>query len=141
MVRGEQINTLFLFYRIYRLGTKVISTDQPVEYALASWSVGKLLKGEYLEIEDFVRIAPIGGVGVLFRLGNKEFYEENIALADPSLFNIFTVKFIYGSPDPCLAEPGDLVLTKSLTRKLTYAIQWFCFNDKPLGNLPRCGFF
>jgi putative ABC transport system permease protein len=79
--------------------------------------VGKLLKDEYPEIEDFVRIAPIRGVGVLFKLGNKEFYEEHIALADPSLFNIFTFKFIYGSPDSCLAEPGDLVLTKSLARK------------------------
>ena len=39
--------------RIYRIGSKVISTEQPAEYAQASWSVGKLLKDEYPEIEDF----------------------------------------------------------------------------------------
>ena len=29
--------------RIYRIGINVISTDQPAEYALASWSIGNLL--------------------------------------------------------------------------------------------------
>ena len=115
---------------IYRIGIKVISTDQPAEYAQSSWSVGKLLKDEYPEIEDFVRIAPIGGVGILFQLGNKEFYEKDIALADPSLFKIFTFKFMFGSPDSCLEEPGDIVLTKSLARK-------YFGNTNPIGKVIR----
>jgi putative ABC transport system permease protein len=101
--------------RIYRIGIGVISTDQPAEYAQASWSVGKLLKDEYPEIEDFVRIEPLSGI--LFRFGDKKFYEDHIALADPSIFKIFTFNFIYGNPDTCLDEPGNLVLTEALARK------------------------
>jgi putative ABC transport system permease protein len=101
--------------RIYRIGISVISTDQPAEYAQASWSVGKLLKDEYPEIEDFVRIEPLSGI--LFKLGDKKFYEDHITLADPSIFKIFTFKFIYGNPDTCLDEPGNLVLTETLARK------------------------
>jgi putative ABC transport system permease protein len=102
--------------RIYRIGINVISTDQPAGYAQASWSVGKLLKDEYPEVENFVRIEPISGI--LFKLGdNKEFYEDHIALADPNIFKIFRFKFIYGNPDTCLNEPGDIVLTRTLARK------------------------
>ena len=72
--------------RIYRIGINVISTDQPAEYALSSWAIGKLLKDEYPEIEDFARLRPYSGV--LFKFRDKKFYEDEIALVDPSIFNI-----------------------------------------------------
>jgi putative ABC transport system permease protein len=101
--------------RIYRIGINVISTGQPAEFALSSWAIGKLLKDEYPEIEDFVRVRPYSGI--LFKFRDKKFYEDEIALADRNIFKIFTFKFLHGDPDTCLDEPKNLVLTETLARK------------------------
>ena len=101
--------------RIYRLGITVTSTDQVASFPMASWSIGNRLKEEYPEIEDYVRIKPYSGV--LFQLEEKVIYEDEIALADANIFDIFTFKFLYGNPTSCLNEPGNLVLTETLARK------------------------
>ena len=74
--------------RIYRLGINITMADQSAGYAQSSWSIGKRLKDEYPQIEDYVRIEPLSGV--LFKYKEKVFYEDDIALADPSIFKIFS---------------------------------------------------
>ena len=101
--------------RIYRLGIKITMDDQSEKYAQSSWSIGKRLKDEYPQIRDYARIKPYSDV--LFKYQEKAFFEDNIALADPSVFRIFSFKFIYGDPATCLKEPGNLVLTETLARK------------------------
>lgn len=104
--------------------------DQFAEYPMASWSFGKRLKEEYPEIEDYVRIKPYSRV--LFKFEEKVFYEDEIALADPSIFKIFSFKFICGDPATCLDKPGNLVLTKTLARKY--------FGDRnPIGKVIELG--
>ncbi|MEJ2728632.1 MAG: ABC transporter permease [Deltaproteobacteria bacterium] len=116
--------------RIYRLGIKVTMGEQSAAYPGASWSFGKRLKEEYPEIEDYVRIKPYSGV--LFKFREKVFYEDEIALADPSIFKLFSFKFIYGDPATCLNEPGNLVLTETLARKY--------FGDQnPVGKIIQLG--
>ena len=116
--------------RIYRLGIKITMGDQSESYAQSSWSIGKRLKDEYPEIEDYARIEPFHGV--LFRYKNKLSYEDEIALADPSVFEIFSFKFIHGDPATCLKEPGNLVLTDTLARKY--------FGDQnPIGKIIQLG--
>ncbi|MGD2099388.1 MAG: ABC transporter permease [Desulfobacterales bacterium] len=116
--------------QIFRLGIKITMDDQSAEYPMASWSLGKRLKEEYPEIEDFVRIKPYSGV--LFKFEEKVFYEDEIALADPSIFKIFSFKFICGDPTTCLDKPGNLVLTKTLARKY--------FGDQnPIGKVIEIG--
>jgi putative ABC transport system permease protein len=116
--------------RIYRLGIKITMGDQSESYAQSSWSIGKRLKDEYPEIQDFVRIEPFSDV--LFKYKDKVFYEDEIALADPSIFEIFSFKFIHGDPTTCLKEPGNLVLTATLARKY--------FGDQnPIGKIIQLG--
>jgi putative ABC transport system permease protein len=116
--------------RIYRLGIKITMGDQSESYAESSWSIGKRLKDEYPEIEDYARIEPFHGV--LFRYKNKLHYEDEIALVDPSVFEIFSFKFIHGDPATCLNEPGNLVLTDTLARKY--------FGDQnPIGKIIQLG--
>ncbi len=116
--------------RIYRLGIKITMGDQSESYAQSSWSIGKRLKDEYPEIEDYVRIEPFSDV--LFKYKEKVFYEKEIALADTSIFEIFSFKFILGDPATCLKEPGNLVLTETLARKY--------FGDQnPIGKIIQLG--
>jgi putative ABC transport system permease protein len=112
--------------RIYRMATTYIYSGKPIKWAWASPALGRKLKEEYPEIEDYVRIRPFSGL--LFKFGEKTFYEDSIALADPSIFNIFTFKFIHGNPDSCLNEPGDLVLTETLARK-------YFGDENPMGKI------
>jgi putative ABC transport system permease protein len=116
--------------RVYRLGLRITMGDQSAGYASASWSIGNRLKNEYSEIEDYARVRPY--FGVLFKFKDKVFFEDEIALADPSVFKIFTFKFIYGNPATCLNEPGNLVLTETLARKY--------FGDQnPIGKIVQLG--
>ncbi|MGD9086143.1 MAG: ABC transporter permease [Desulfobacterales bacterium] len=101
--------------RVYRLGLNITMGNQSAGYALASWSIGNRLKNEYSEIEAYARVRPYSGV--LFKFEEKVFFEDEIALADPSVFKLFSFKFIYGNPATCLKEPGNLVLTETLARK------------------------
>ena len=114
--------------RIYRLGIRITMGDQSEGYAQSSWSIGKRLKDEYPEIIDFVRIEPFSSV--LFKYGDKVFYEDEIALADPSIFDIFSFKFIHGDPATCLNEPGNLVLSETLARK-------YFGDENPIGKIIR----
>ena len=116
--------------QIFRLGIKITMGDQSAEYPMASWSFGKRLKEEYPEIEDYVRIKPYSGV--LFEFEEKVFYEDEIALADPSIFKIFSFKFICGDPATCLDKPGNLVLTKTLARK-------YFGEQNPIGKVIQLG--
>jgi len=111
--------------RIYRIGTNVITSGQPVKFAGASPALGPRLKEEYPEIEASVRIVPLPEI--LFNFGEKTFYEGNIAFADPSFFYVFNHKFIHGNPKRCLKDPGNIVLTESLARK-------YFGDDNPIGN-------
>jgi putative ABC transport system permease protein len=108
------------------MATTYIYSGKPIKWAWASPALGRKLKEEYPEIEDYVRIRPFSGL--LFKFGEKTFYEDSIALADPSIFNIFTFKFIHGNPDSCLNEPGDLVLTETLARK-------YFGDENPMGKI------
>ena len=116
--------------QIYRLGIQITMGGQSESYAQSSWSIGKRLKDEYPDIVDFVRIEPFWDV--LFKYEDNVFYEDNIALADPSIFEIFSFKFIHGNPATCLKEPGNLVLTETLARKY--------FGDQnPIGKIIQLG--
>ena len=101
--------------RIYRAAVKYTYSGQTTLWAASSPALGRRLKDEFPEIEDFVRIVP--SPKILFKSGETIFYENHIFMADPSVFKIFTHRFIYGEPDNCLTEPLSIVLTETLAHK------------------------
>ena len=101
--------------RIYRAALKYTYTGQTTRWASSSPALGKRLKDDFPEIEEFVRIVP--SPKILFKAGETTFYEKHIFMADPSVFKVFTHGFIYGDPDTSLNDPMSIVLTKTLARK------------------------
>src|ERR1035437_5112191 len=67
------------------------------------------------EVENTVRIAnvPKGLVGY----GENHFFEENMVLADASLFSVFTFPLINGDPRSVLENPNSVVISKSIAEK------------------------
>ncbi|MCF0069335.1 ABC transporter permease [Dyadobacter sp. CY261] len=54
---------------------------------------------------------------MMFRQGERLFYEEDIFAADSTVFDIFTHKFIEGNPKQALQQPGSVVLTQRVAER------------------------
>ena len=112
--------------RIYRLESDIAVSGNHTLYATVPIPFGPALKLEMPEIEQFVRLDNLGNI--LFRYKEAEHYEDNFFLADSTVFEVFTHKFIYGNPDKSLTEPNTIVLTKKIADKY--------FGDKnPVGEI------
>jgi putative ABC transport system permease protein len=101
--------------RIYRVASIFMTSNEPVKFAVSSPSLGPRLLAEYPEIKSYVRMIP--RQETLFKVDDKVFYEEGIALVDSTIFDVFTYKFISGDPATCLRSPSGIVLTESLAKK------------------------
>ena len=110
--------------RIYRISQNFITSGKPKKFAWTSPALGPKLYQEYPQIETFTRLKNVGRV--LFRCGDKSYYENHIAFADTNFFKVFTHHFLYGDPATCLDRPEDIVLTEDLYHK-------YFGNDDPIG--------
>jgi len=98
--------------RLYRQLNRFESgrTNPSITYALAP-----ALKAERPEVEAFSRVWP--WTHSLVRNGDIAFEENNIHLADPDFFKMFTFPFIKGDPETALTDRNALVLTESAARR------------------------
>ncbi|MBN1939944.1 MAG: ABC transporter permease [Candidatus Aminicenantes bacterium] len=102
---------------IYRLGSNMVSQPAPL---------GPYLKANYPEIADSVRF--FFPSSVLIKAGDKPFEESGFGLADPSVFDMFTIPFIAGTPESAFTDPDTVVLTKST------AVRYFG-TENPVGRV------
>jgi putative ABC transport system permease protein len=105
--------------RIYRVTSimgdpsenKVMRTSSPP----IVWGI----KDELPEIETVTRLVNPPGVSQnLIRYEDKQFYEPNGFIADSTLFDMFTYKFIEGNPKKALVEANSIVITEEMAKKL-----------------------
>ena len=73
------------------------------------------LKAECPEVVEAARVQVERGL--VIRAGDKVFNTDVIALADPSVFKIFSFTFLRGDPGTALADPFAVVLTERTARK------------------------
>jgi putative ABC transport system permease protein len=74
------------------------------------------LKRDYPAIAATVRFDREGG-GII-TAGDKNINVGDILYTDPSVFNIFSYRFLYGDPKTALSAPMQIVLTRTLAEKL-----------------------
>lgn len=114
--------------QVYRIESKFYIPPKNDEFALTSIALAETMQMEYPEIEAFTRIQNAGQV--LFRIGDNNFYVDEMYFADSTIFKLFTHEFIQGNPKSALVEPNSLVLTESTARRM--------FGDKnPLNELVK----
>jgi putative ABC transport system permease protein len=100
------------FDRIYRIeigGTLYMSSGMAPAF-----------KNEFPEIDKSVRFAGAGPT--LLTENDKSIMINSLIMADSTLFDIFTYKFIYGNPEEALVTPFSIVLTESTAGTLFGAI-------------------
>lgn len=101
--------------RIYRVNMELRFGDNHLEIAQANPLFGETAKNELQEVEQFTRLRWYGSF--LVKKGDENIREGNVAWADSTLFDVFTLPMISGNPKTALTEPNSIVITESVARK------------------------
>ncbi len=104
--------------QIHRVNVRWQNSNFDFTNALTPAPVGPALQAEFPEVRDMVRFMPVSEK-VLVTFEEKRFYTDHqrFIYADPSVFNIFSFGLKGGNPETALAEPGTIVLTRSVAAK------------------------
>ncbi len=102
---------------IHRLESNMIAQPAPL---------GPFVKTNYPEVVNSVRFYFSNPL--LIKSGDKPFDESGFVLADPSVFDIFTLPFAVGNPATALVEPDSVVLTETAAKK-------YFGNESPIGRV------
>ncbi len=116
--------------RIYRLESHFNIQGKDDYFALNSLPFAQAMKDEYPEIEEIVRFREKGNT--TFKIGEKQFTEQKVFLADSTVFKVFTYPLIYGDPNTVLAKPFSIVLTESMAKR-------YFGNEDPIGKVLENG--
>jgi putative ABC transport system permease protein len=101
--------------RVYRVNMELKFGDNHLDLAVANPLFGETAKNEIQEVEEATRVQWYGGF--LVKKGNENIHEDNVAWADSTLFDVFTLPMISGNPRTALTEPNSIVITESVARK------------------------
>jgi len=107
--------------RIYRIINK--DADDKDSFAGSPPPLGEFLKTNIPELVNFTRLHKISKI---VEYKDKKFYENNLFLADPSLFDIFTFPLVEGDKASALKNPNSMVITEQTAKK-------YFGNEDPIG--------
>ncbi len=102
--------------RIYRISSDFTEPDNTFRWTSTQHPLARTLKEEVPEVEQYTRI--MGNGRTSFSRENDHFFEEEIYLADSTIFEIFDYRFIYGDPKTALQEPNTICINQSIATKL-----------------------
>jgi putative ABC transport system permease protein len=101
--------------RIYRVNSDMNLNDHVSYMADAAPPVAANLEAHYPEVQTAVRLLPQGGSR--FQSGNETIREDRVVVADPDIFEVFTLPMIDGDPATALKAPNTVVITASTAKK------------------------
>jgi len=102
---------------IYRIVLDGSFGGSSLNAPVAPAPMGATMVKDYPEVLQAARIFGFGGERII-RKNELTFSENQIVLADSSLFDLFSFEFLRGDPSNVLTRPGTIVLTESMATKL-----------------------
>jgi putative ABC transport system permease protein len=104
--------------RVVRISEDV-ALDRPVHTAGSSPAIAPLLAGFFPGVETAARLLGCyeRGGGALVTVGERQFVEPRLMVADNGFFEIFDLDWRRGDRQTALANPGTVVLTESTARR------------------------
>jgi predicted permease len=109
---------------IYRVEEDQFYSGERYHVTVTPHPSGPVWKQKIPEIKEQTRINRLQRL--LFRQGDKVFFESAIVAADSGLFSMFTMPMILGDPGKALVSPHSIVLTEKLSKK-------YFGDENPLG--------
>jgi putative ABC transport system permease protein len=104
--------------RIVRISEDV-ALDRPIHTAGSSPAIAPLLAGFFPGVEGAARLSSCfdGGGGALITVGERQFVEPRLMVAENGFFEIFDFDWLRGDSRLALANPSTVVLTDSAARR------------------------
>jgi putative ABC transport system permease protein len=103
--------------RIYRVSGDIIATEDTMSHALLGPLMGPGLKQEFPEVQEFTRLTPFKQA-ILLENNEEKFTVEEAYMTDQSVFDVFSIEFIFGNKENALVAPDQIVINQSLSKKL-----------------------
>ena len=100
--------------RIYRIVENLRTENELLLQSVSSPPMGPTMAKDFPEVESYVRFTD-GKFHV--RKGDLSFYEDDVVLADSTLFDVFSFHMLEGDPKTALTKPQTAVLTESAATK------------------------
>jgi putative ABC transport system permease protein len=107
---GPIIDRLVRITMDYLSGEAVIDQDAEMYHPMAP-----RIMTEFSEVENFARAYPLNNSTI--KVGNELFREEKLFSVDPSFLQLFHCTLLSGNRQNVLANPYEVVLTKSMALK------------------------
>ncbi len=103
--------------RIYRLNIEVTNpqTGEVNERAIGPYRLADELKVDFSDFSNIIRFAPQYQEQVEYE--DEIFLEENLAFADPDVFEVFHFPFVSGDPATALENPYSLVMSEAAAQR------------------------
>ncbi|MDN3548822.1 ABC transporter permease [Mucilaginibacter aquaedulcis] len=108
--------------RIYRIGLDVKLNGNTNRYATSEEPLPAAMKGIFPEVEQMTRMIDVQGLFLsplkfYIRKGEEKIQEKRVVFTESSLFKVFTLPMIDGSPANALDAPHRAVITESTAKK------------------------
>ncbi|MEM9985636.1 MAG: ABC transporter permease, partial [Bacteroidota bacterium] len=88
----------------------------PQQVALSMYPMGPSLTQDYAEIEAFTRVNQ--WTQFKMEVGTDIHYADKVLWVDSSFLDLFTFELIHGNGPTALDQPGSVILTESLARRI-----------------------
>lgn len=103
--------------RIYRLESHFTIQESDDFFAVTAFPLARAFKLEFPhDVEEWCRFSFMDNN--LFQYNGMKYFEDNVFYADSTLFDVFTHKFIAGTPYGALNDPNEMVLTESFAKRI-----------------------
>jgi len=101
--------------QIYRVGFSVCHSGVRSYHAQTPALMGPTLKEKFPEIRKMTRLYFSGRD--LVAIGDKKFFQDGIAYADSTIFDVFSFQALAGDSRQFFSRPNSMVLTETTARK------------------------
>lgn len=101
--------------RIFRIVSDIHLNGNSINSNATPSPMGPALVTDYPGIEKAVRIRRQENMLVI--KGDEKKLESNVVLADPTLFDVFTLPLVAGNPRSALVEPNSIVISERIAKK------------------------
>lgn len=101
--------------RIFRVIKLTMSGDAADIHSGTPAPLAQALRDEFPEVENTVRINGYGEIIVKYK--NRIFLEDNVYLADATLFEVFSYPLLVGNPENIFKNLHSVVITESMAKK------------------------
>ncbi|MEM6633313.1 MAG: ABC transporter permease, partial [Bacteroidota bacterium] len=102
--------------RIYRISSEIKEPDNAFRWSATQLPLGKSVKMDYAEVEEYVRFIENGNSTVEYN--NQNFFEEDYFFVDSTVFDVFSFEWILGESTEALHQPNSIVLSESSSKKI-----------------------